>query len=143
MNRLLLRGAALTGVAVGAVRWVQSRATDADGTEQHRWQAVTIYREPDVIAPGGVLPEPIKQLGDAVEVRMQPAPGKRGTELGVRITGQQTPQNVRDALRRAKAGIEGGELPTVEGQTHGKRRTTPGGLALDFAKRAAGREGWL
>lgn len=56
-----------------------------DPARSNRWLAITIFAAPDVVAPGGVLPAPLAELGDAVETRVQPAPADKGTELAARV----------------------------------------------------------
>lgn len=74
----VLAGAAALAGGVG-VAVARSRHHRADGGEPH-WQAATIHRDADDIAPGGQYPAPLAALGGSVEVKMQPAPGDRGTE---------------------------------------------------------------
>ena len=66
-----------------------------------------------------------------------PAPGNRGTEVHVRLEfeppggavgrafamlfGEDPEQQIREDLRRFKALLEAGEIPTTEGQPHGRR----------------------
>jgi hypothetical protein len=70
----------------------------------------------------GALPAPLTDLGDlgdlgdAVEVRLRPAPGGKGTELAARLTGahdvplhgQPPVEALRSALRQAKQVAEVG-----------------------------------
>jgi hypothetical protein len=99
------------------------------------------------------LPAPLAELGDRIEVRVRPAPGGKGTELGARLRGQPSgstlgrlsgsdPQaDVRSALRRAKQLIEVGEVLAVDPAPHGKRTATPGGVLLEAWTRVAPRAG--
>jgi hypothetical protein len=140
-------GAAVVGAALAAVAVV--KRPPAVTPHGNYWRTVTILRSPDEIAPGGVYPQPIADLGDAVEVRMTPAPGDRGTELSVRIrhgepSGLSLDEDdpraaVRLALRQAKQLVEAGETAVVEPRPHGPRRATPQGALLDYvAKRTEG-----
>ncbi|MFC4105703.1 hypothetical protein [Micromonospora zhanjiangensis] len=112
-------GRALAGRGLGS--WPVSRPTDRDG----HWQVVTVGRSPAELAPGGRLPEPLARLGDAVEVRLRPAPGDRGTEIAVRlrdgepraltglaiqVTGDDPRLAIRTALRLTKQWAETGEV---------------------------------
>src|SRR5256885_16117115 len=95
------------------------------------WLVATVYRSPTDIAPEGRLPEPLERLGDAVEVRIRPAPGDRGTELsvrprpdGARAASRDAWRTARLALREAKQLCETGEIlqPDAPPTT---RRTPP------------------
>ena len=48
-------------------------------TDPFRWQTVTILAQPWDVAPDGRWPAPLAELGDLVEIRLEPAPGDRGT----------------------------------------------------------------
>ena len=114
---------------------------------------MTVLAPPDRIAPGGRLPEPLRALEDSVEVRMQPAPGDRGTELyarrtdgtragsvPARLTGSDGLAELRTALREAKSLVECGEVvePVSPPTTH----PGPAGRllsALDRRAQGAGR----
>jgi hypothetical protein len=115
---------------------------------------VTINKPASEVAPGGVLPPPLAELGDAVEVRVTEAPDGKGTELAARLrdgeppaaarlTGQDPRQDVRSALRLSKQLIEVGEVLRVDPQPAGHRTPTPAGKALDAITRRAGGEGVL
>jgi hypothetical protein len=116
------------------------------------WLFVTVYREPSDVDIAQ-LPAPLAELGDRIEVRVRPAPGGKGTELGARLRGQPSgstlgrlsgsdPQaDVRSALRRAKQLIEVGEVLAVDPAPHGKRTATPGGVLLEAWTRVAPRAG--
>jgi uncharacterized membrane protein len=73
----------------------------------------------------------------AGSVRFKPAPGDRGTEIRVRLQyeppagkvgatvawllGHEPSQTIRDDLRRFKALVEAGEVPTTKGQPRGRQ----------------------
>jgi hypothetical protein len=151
----------LTAAAVGAglvIRQVsRSRArpaADASREPVSRWRAVTVNKPADAVAPDGVLPPPLAELGDAVEVRITAAPDGKGTELAARLRDGDPPatarlgdrdrrQDVRSALRRSKQLLEVGEVLRVDPQPAGHRTATPAGKALDAITRRAGREGVL
>ena len=102
--------------------------------ELTRWRVVTVLRTHDEIAPDGVFPEPLASLGSAVETKLTVAPGGRGTELWARLRDHEsdlTADDVRKALRRSKQLVESGEIAVVHPVSHGRRRTTPQGVALD------------
>ena len=121
---------------------------------QRRWRSVTIMRSPDEIAPGGVYPQPLQELGDDVELRLQPAPGDKGTELSARLReepsglvrrlrGDDPRLAVRAALREAKQLVEVGEVLRLDPAPHGKRGHTPVGAVLGAVTGRAGQEGVL
>jgi hypothetical protein len=133
--------AAAAGVGIVVRQVSRSRVRPAaDGTDAEprgRWRAVTVYKRPDEIGP---LPQPLADLGDAVEVRMTPAPGGKGTELAVRGG---SPAEVRSALRQSKQLLEVGEVLRVDPQPAGERAPTPAGKMLDAVVGRAGGQGVL
>ena len=152
----LVAGAGAGGLLAGRAL-VQGRR-GSDGVDR-RWRVVTVYLAPDEVAPGGVLPGPLAELGDLVEVEVRPAPGGKGTELAARLrepassgglagaaarlSGDDPRQDVRQALRRSKQLLEAGELLQVHPQPAGHRPSTPWGKAYDLVLSRAGREGVL
>jgi hypothetical protein len=121
-----------------------------------RWQVVTVYRPGDEVMPDGNPPEPLAKLGDRIDVRAQPAPGDRGTELAARlrtppspdatgpiarISGEDPRQEVRAALRNVKMLIETGEILQPDRPPTTKRTLT--GLPLELVTRRARGEGRL
>jgi hypothetical protein len=149
------------GMLVRQLRAAQHPTVDGqarDRDRDRRWRAVTIDREPDEVAPGGRLPQPLADLGDRIETRVRPAPGGRGTELAARLRapapsgaaglaararGSDPGQELRSALRQAKQLVEVGEVLAVDPTPHGRRSATPMGIALEAATRRADREGVL
>lgn len=150
------RAAGALGVAVagiGAIRWMASRPGGTrDRAPKNRWIMVTVNCSPQRLASRSDLPEPITRLGDSVDIKISPAPGDRGTELGARL--RELPRTkiagmvarrpeedprlvVERALREAKALIEAGEVvraewpPSVQPPQVGK--------LLEFAGRRGGR----
>jgi hypothetical protein len=116
------------------------------------WLFVTVYREPSDVDIAQ-LPAPLVEFGDRIEVRVRPAPGGKGTELGVRLRGRPSgsalgrlsgsdPQaDLRSALRKAKQLIEVGEVLAVDPAPHGKRTATPGGALLEAWTKVAPKAG--
>ncbi|WP_436995094.1 hypothetical protein [Streptomyces sp. enrichment culture] len=142
-------------VGTGAVAARRSARTAPDESAD-RWLTVTVNRAPTDVMPGGTLPEPLDRMADRLHARVRPAPGDRGTELAVRLkdtpsgagtslparlTGQDPRQEVRTALREAKAILEAGEvmLPDSPPTT----RETPAGKVLGIVARRSGGEGVL
>ncbi|HEV7468765.1 MAG TPA: hypothetical protein VGO23_03150 [Pseudonocardia sp.] len=134
LTKTIGRAAAVAGAVAGGLAARRSRPRQ-DGTDARRWFVVTVNRSPEEVMPDGKLPEPLARLGDAIEVRIRPAPGDKGTELAARLThppdsgpagakarlhGEDPRQQVRTALREAKAILEVGEvvLPDAPGTTH-------------------------
>jgi hypothetical protein len=151
---LVVAGAALGARAVR--RRVAGGAGQASGHDGDRWLVVTVNRPPEEVTPDGRPPEPLARLGDDIEVQVRPAPGGRGTELAARprtpapsgaggvvarVAGTDPRQEVRAALRDAKALIETGEV--LQPDAPPTTRPTPAGKLLDLATRRAHGEGRL
>jgi hypothetical protein len=160
MNRTLRRTVVVAGVGAGVlvIRRITTHqlgngiARDAPD----RWHTVTVNRPLEEVQPDGQLPEPLAELGDAIEVQVRPAPGDRGTELAARLrqgaptgmrgaaaraAGTDPRQDVRAALRQAKQLLETGEVLSPD-QPPTTRRTLRN-LPLELATRRAGGEGRL
>ncbi len=108
------------------------------GDHRVEWDAVIINDEPGKLIAwrsreGAEIP-------NAGTVRFDPAPGDEGTEVAVtleynppagklgawlaKLSGEEPAQQVAEALRRFKALMEAGEIPTTEGQPSGRAETT-------------------
>jgi hypothetical protein len=120
------------------------------GGEHPEWLVATVYRAPTEVTPDGRLPEPLRFLGDAVEVRITPAPGDRGTELAVRprpgaatdrFDGRDPIRATRLALRQTKMLLETGEI-LGPSRPPTSRRTLLN-RPLEYATRHAREEGRL
>ncbi|MET7373922.1 hypothetical protein ABZS36_15420 [Micromonospora arida] len=131
MGRLARAGPALGGAALaGAARLLgvphrgARHGADGDAAAPARWEVVTVDRPPEQVLPEGRWPEPLRRLDGAVEVRVRPAPGDRGTELAARPLAGVTPPTglaahlvgddpgllVRRTLRQIKQRVEAGEV---------------------------------
>jgi hypothetical protein len=121
-------------------------------SDPFRWQAVTILGTPEVIAPDGRLPEPLAELAELIETRIEPAPGDRGTQLSARTRlgpkpdstvwkGEDPSRQIRNALLHAKQLVEVGEVLSIEPQPAGKRRRPAAGLLVDLMTGDADQEG--
>ncbi|WP_051274959.1 hypothetical protein [Cellulomonas sp. URHD0024] len=106
-------GVAAAGAAAAAVRKLADRGTNEADQDLTRWRVVTVARPLDDF-PGGT-PGPLADLGEAVEVRTQAAPGDKGTELFARwrdgsdLSERADPvRELRVALRDAKQVLEVG-----------------------------------
>ncbi|HLL68664.1 MAG TPA: hypothetical protein VK453_23555 [Micromonosporaceae bacterium] len=131
---------------------IGSSTTDSEP----RWHSVTINAEPEAVAPGGKLPEPLATLGEAIEVRILPAPGGRGTELHVRLrdgepsglagvkaraTGDDPRRDLRAALRNTRQLVETGEILGASQPSTTKRTMT--NRVLEYATTHGREEGLL
>ncbi|MGI5479223.1 hypothetical protein [Streptomyces lavendofoliae] len=149
-----LLGAAVVGTAAAAARRNRSAAGRED--DASRWLTVTVNRDEADVMPGGTLPEPLDRLAGRLEARVRPAPGGRGTELAVRLkdtppaaavsplgrlAGQDPRQEVRTALREAKALLETGEVMRPDSPP--TTRETPAGKLIGLVTRRSGGEGVL
>lgn len=147
--RTMSKLALLAGAAVGVT--AARRNARADGADENRWLAVTVNRPADDIDLAS-LAEPLARLGDRIEVQVRAASGDKGTELmarlrepgatGVvaRVAGTDPRQEVRLALRQAKALLETGEVLEPEPSS---AHPGPGGRLVRLASRRAGGEGRL
>lgn len=147
-------GAAIVagGAAVAAVARLIPRELPST-----RWRVVTIARQPDVVAPDGHPPAPFASFGDFIQVRVQEAPGGRGTELAARLrpgetstvdavarlVGQDPAGLIRKLLRESKQLAEVGEVLHLNPKPEGERRATPPGALLDSVTQRSGGEGVL
>ncbi|WEH39211.1 hypothetical protein [Streptomyces sp. AM 2-1-1] len=151
-KRLLATAA---GLAASALVLRRLTVRDAEPASQDRWLVVTVQRSPGEIR-SDPLPTPLRDFGDRIETRITPAPGDRGTEIAVRfrqprlqgphsviarISGDDPQQDLRLALREAKALWETGEIMVADAPptTH----DTPGGKLLGLLSRRSGGEGVL
>jgi hypothetical protein len=146
-------GLGLLMAGMGAVRWMASRPQmSRDRAPKNRWIMVTVNCSPQRLASRSDLPEPLTRLGDAIDIKICPAPGDRGTELGARlrdlprtrISGmvnrhpEEDPRlMVERALREAKAMIEAGEV--IRPDWPPTTQPAQVGDLLEFAGRRGGR----
>ena len=153
-KRLLAVAAAATAATVVARRLTRADGVRSPvGSARDRWHSITIFREPEDLGP---LPKPLDALGEAVEVRIRPAPGGRGTELAARLAepgpggvaalaakarDEDPVRHLRRALREARSLAETGEvlLPDTPSTT----KSTPTGAPLAYATRHGREEGRL
>lgn len=135
LPRIMNRLHSVTTLGDGRSRWVAV----GPGGRQIRWDAeITSERENQYIAWRS-LPGSDIQVDGRVEFR--DAPGGRGTIISAHIEyspvlgtsnalakflNKGTSFAVRQDLRRLEALLEAGEIPTIEGQSHGPRDLTTG-----------------
>ena len=124
---MIRRGVGAAAAAAGTAGALVGRAVRGDGPAgrsgaRDRWHAVTVNLPPAEV--GTAPPGPLAALGDSVAVRIEPAPGGKGTELHARLTGgpnapAEQERALRAALREAKQRLETGEVlePTRPGST--------------------------
>jgi hypothetical protein len=134
---------------------LKERVRPGDGEDDRRWLVVTIDRTEAEIAPAGLLPAQLAELGSAVEVEMRPAPGQRGTELAVRALPAPepgsaaqgdvdvSPGHLRQVLRQVKQVAEVGEVLIAEPRPEGRRPATLAGKLVDKAEQGSDRGGVL
>jgi uncharacterized membrane protein len=129
--RIIKHPASIEKISAVESRWTVSAPA---GDRQVSWTSLIINDEPDRLiawrsAEGAEVP-------NAGSVRFEPAPGGDGTEVTVafeynppagklgawlaKLSGEEGGQQVADALRRFKALMEAGEIPTIDGQPVGK-----------------------
>ncbi|MDQ1122592.1 hypothetical protein [Microbacterium trichothecenolyticum] len=118
-----------------------------DGRHPEGWKAVTILGDPEEFSAGG-YPAPLERLRDALEVRIDPAPGDKGFEVHARVRdGADLPddpdQALRTALRDAKQLFETGEVLRATPRPHGHRSVSLRGAVVDKAEDDAKGEGVL
>ncbi|MDQ1041099.1 hypothetical protein QFZ75_007515 [Streptomyces sp. V3I8] len=150
-RKLWLTAAGLAAAAVVARR---ARTDQSPPATTDRWLTVTVNRPPGEVQ-ADKLPAPLQEYGDRIETRTGAAPGDRGTELAVRfkeapsaaaqsatarVTGNDPRQDLRVALREAKALLEAGEVMRPDEPT---TRPTPGGKLVGLLSRRASGEGVL
>ncbi|MGH3381521.1 MAG: hypothetical protein ACRDP6_43005 [Actinoallomurus sp.] len=154
----MVGGLGVMAAGMGVARWMASRTqttrtmTTKDRAPKNRWIMVTVNCAPQRLASRADLPEPITRLGDAVDIKICPAPGDRGTELGARLRDlprtkiagmvtrrpEENPHRmVERALREAKAIIEAGEALRPDWPPAGPAQV---GKLLEFAGRRGGRQ---
>ncbi|KAA6223455.1 hypothetical protein CP973_17340 [Streptomyces albofaciens JCM 4342] len=156
VERSLLTVAVVGAGVAAALRRFRPRAAGDHASAATRWLTVTINRTPTDVMPHGTLPEPLDRLADRLEAQVRPAPGDRGTELAVRLkeapsaaaaslpgrlAGQDPRQEVRTALREAKALLETGEVMRPDAPP--TTRDTPAGRLVGLVTRRSGGEGVL
>ncbi|WP_345464181.1 hypothetical protein [Actinoallomurus oryzae] len=144
-------GLGLLAAGMGVARWAIHRPA-RERALKNRWIMVTVNCSPQRLASRADLPEPITRLGDAVDIKIAPAPGDRGTELGARLRDlprtkiagmvdrhpEEDPRRmVERALRDAKAIIENGEV--LRGDWPAAAEPAQAGKLLEFAGRRGGR----
>ena len=131
LPRVIKHPATITRISEVESRWTVSAPP---GDREVSWTSLIINDEPNQLiawrsAEGA-------EIANAGTVRFTPAPGDTGTEvtvsleydppggkLGVwlaKLSGEEAGQQVADALRRFKALMETGEIPTTEGQPVGE-----------------------
>jgi hypothetical protein len=104
---------AVAVAALGTAQKLAKKVLAGDGGSSRsdgkdRWHAATVNLPPAHVSGDGTAPAPLRDMA-GIEVRMQQAPGGRGTEIYVRSTGADA-GDVRKALREAKSLLETGDV---------------------------------
>jgi hypothetical protein len=113
---LLIAAPLAAGAAV-----VTAKRRNRRGLTSGRPHVVTVFRPLSELEAGS-LPGSLKEIADAVEIRLAAAPGDRGTEISVRIPegSRVSDGDVRRALRETRSLLEAGDVllpsgpPTTE-----------------------------
>jgi hypothetical protein len=148
-----IKGAAAvaTAAGVGFLRKVLDKPPSGWSGQGHgdpqRWRAVTVNVGIDKLSEDP--PGPLAALGDAIEVRISPAPADKGTELAARLTGdgrgridgEEPLEALRRALRETKQLLEVGWVLSPDENT--TTRPTPLNAPLRSATSHARGEGRL
>ncbi len=108
-------------------------SVSAPGDKCVEWDAAIINDEPNELIAWRTKEG--ADIANAGTVRFEPAPGDEGTEVRVqleydapggkfgallaKLSGEEPEQQVAEMLRRFKALMESGEIPTTEGQSAG------------------------
>jgi hypothetical protein len=136
----------------GTARAFSANGGAVGGERADHWLVVTVNRPPQEVQAENDLPGPLAELGDEAEVRIRPAPADKGTEISARprgsagglqarISGEDSRQKVRKALRETKQILETGEVLSPDWPPTTK--DTPGGKLLGTATSRSRREGLL
>ncbi|MGL5930542.1 MAG: hypothetical protein ACRCY8_16550 [Dermatophilaceae bacterium] len=152
ITRAAVRAASTTLSRVpGARRTLPSAETAEAHVDPTRWRSVTVFCEPDDLAPGAPALTAVERLGHVVDVRRSPAPADKGVELSVRARpgaehdpawgGEEAPVVIRRLLRETKMRVETGEVLHREPQPEGRRTATPAGRLVDRLDASAREEG--
>ena len=129
LTRIIKHPVSITTFSDTESHWKAS----APGKSFVEWDAVIINDHPNELVAW--RSKEGADIANAGSVRFEPAPGDEGTEVTVqleydppggklaallaKLTGEEPEQQVAEALRRFKALMEAGEIPTIEGQTAG------------------------
>ncbi|NGY64270.1 hypothetical protein G7043_35690 [Lentzea sp. NEAU-D13] len=102
-------GKAFLAAGVVTVAAVARRRRRTPAVQQaDRWLVVTVNRSPDDVQSS--LPDDLARWRDQIEISIRPATGDKGTELRAKPAGEVSHDDVRLALRKAKAVLEAGEV---------------------------------
>ena len=149
----LIAGGALAAAGAALIA-TRAKHEEEAARDDDRWLTVTIAASREEVAPNGAPPQPLAELGDAIEFRLEPAPGDRGIELSARPRGGDATalrevalgdhrEALRIALRESKQLIEAGEVLRIDPRPAGHRPQTPAGALVDTLARRSRGEGVL
>ena len=98
--------AAATTAVVGITAYRKLRSRPSTPQRTH---AVTVFRPVEYVSAN--MPEQLTALSDQADVRLEAAPGERGTRILVRpIDGRTSDGDIRRALRESRSLLEVGEV---------------------------------
>lgn len=109
-------GLAVIGTGAYIAISATKRSQDKVRKSAERWHTVTVNLPLDEVAPGGDLPKPLEGIVDIAEVRLQPAPGDRGTEIGARLLQKPGELEAREALRKIRTALRSTEMLLETGE---------------------------
>jgi hypothetical protein len=105
----LIVAAAASATAATVVTVARKRRAGARDHDD-RPHVITVHRPYDDLA-GDQIPGSLTELGEAVEIKLRPAPGDRGTEISVRARDASvTTGQIRRALRETRSLVEVGDV---------------------------------
>lgn len=131
LMRVIKHPATIVSISETESRWSVSAPP---GNRRVEWTSLIINDEPDRLLAWRSRED--SEIPNAGSVRFEPAPGGQGTEVTVsleydppggklgawlaKLSGEEAGQQVALTLRRFKALMEAGEIPTTEGQSVGE-----------------------
>ncbi len=130
LERVIKHPVTITRLSDNESHW----SVSAPGGRCVEWDAEIFNEEPDRLIAWRSRDG--ADIANAGSVRFEPGPGDEGTEVTVQLeyvapggklgallakfSGEEPSQQVREALRRFKALMEAGEIPTIDGQSVGE-----------------------
>lgn len=130
LPQIIKHPVSITVTSATESRW----SVSAPARDRVEWTATVINDKPNALIAWRSLEG--ADIPNAGSVRFETAPGDEGTEVTVsleydppggklgallaKLSGEEAGQQVTEALRRFKALMEAGEIPTIEGQSVGE-----------------------
>lgn len=142
---VMIGAAVLLGGTTIAVQQIIKQARKRLSQAYSRWHPITVNRDPANITLRSEELKPLMDLGEAIEIKIAPAPGGKGTEIAARLSDSDTPDKMskkmkmlsklRGALRKTQWLVETGEILSPDKPSSIRRSLTS--LPLGFAIRRA------